>query len=70
MKIYGRGFIDASNKKINISSLHDHRIAMCGFILASLTNAQTTIKGFETVFSSFPSFLKIVKYLGGKYEIK
>ena len=32
MKIYGRGFIDASNKKINISSLHDHRIAMCGFI--------------------------------------
>jgi len=70
MKIYGRGFIDASNKKINISSLHDHRVAMCGFILASLTNAQTTIKGFETVFSSFPSFLKIVKYLGGKYEIK
>ena len=70
MKIYGKGFIDASEKKINISSLHDHRVAMCGFILASLTNAKTTIKGFETVFSSFPSFLKIIKYLGGRYAIK
>lgn len=70
MKIYGKGFIDASDKKINISSLHDHRVAMCGFILASLTNAKTTIKGFETVFSSFPSFLKIIKYLGGRYAIK
>ena len=70
MKIYGKGFIDASDKKINISSLHDHRVAMCGFILASLTNAKTTIKGFETVFSSFPSFFKIIKYLGGRYAIK
>ena len=35
-----------------------------------LTNAQTTIKGFETVSSSFPSFLKLFKFLGGKYEIK
>ncbi len=70
MKIYGKGFIDASDKKISIESLHDHRIAMCAFILATLTNAQTTIKGFETVFSSFPSFLKIMKNLGSDYEIK
>lgn len=70
MKIYGKGLIDASNKKVNIESLHDHRVAMCGFIIATLTNAQTTIKGFETVFSSFPSFLNIMKSLGAKYEIQ
>ncbi len=70
MKIYGKGLVDASEKKIYIESLHDHRVAMCGFILAILTNAQTTIKGFETVFSSFPSFLKIMKSLGAKYEIQ
>ena len=27
-------------------------------------------KGFETVNTSSPSFLKIIKKLGGKYEIK
>ncbi len=70
MKIYGKGLIDAKDKKILIPSLHDHRVAMCGVILAALTNTNTTIKGFETVFSSFPSFLKLFKLLGGKYEIK
>mgnify|MGYP001301892651 CR=1 FL=1 len=70
MKIYGKGLIDAKDKKVLIPSLHDHRVAMCGVILAALTNANTTIKGFETVFSSFPSFLKLFKLLGGKYEIK
>ncbi len=70
MKIYGKGPIDASSKKINIKPLHDHRVAMCGFILATLTNAKTCIRGFDTVYSSFPSFLKIIKHMGGKYEIK
>ena len=70
MKIYGKGFVDASNKKIIIEPLHDHRVAMCGFILATLTNAKFIIKGFETVFSSFPSFLNIMKDLGAKYKIK
>lgn len=70
MKIYGRELLDLKQKNILIPSLHDHRVAMCGVILAALTNAQTTIKGFETVSSSFPSFLKLFKFLGGKYEIK
>ena len=70
MKIYGRELFDLEHKNIFIPSLHDHRVAMCGVILAALTNAQTTIKGFETVSSSFPSFLKLFKFLGGKYEIK
>jgi 3-phosphoshikimate 1-carboxyvinyltransferase len=70
MKIYGKGMIDASNKKIVVKNLGDHRIAMCSFILAILTNAKTTIKNFETVFTSSPSFLKIMKSLGAKFEIQ
>ena len=48
----------------------DHRIAMCGFILSILTNANTSIKNFETVYTSSPSFLKIMRKLGAKFEIK
>ena len=70
MKIYGKGMIDASNKKIVVGNLQDHRIAMCAFILAILTNAKTSIKNFETVYTSSPSFLKIMKTLGAKFEIQ
>jgi 3-phosphoshikimate 1-carboxyvinyltransferase len=70
MKVFGKGMINASNKKINVGNLGDHRVAMCAFILAILTNAKTNIKNFETVFTSSPSFLKIMKTLGAKFEIK
>ena len=62
--------IDAKNKKIVVPNLGDHRICMSTFILALLTGAQTTIKNFETVFTSSPSFLKIMKSLGVKFEIQ
>ena len=61
MKIYGKGLINAQNKKIRVGNLGDHRVAMCAFILGSLTKADTKIKNFETVFTSSPSFLKIMK---------
>jgi 3-phosphoshikimate 1-carboxyvinyltransferase len=70
MKIYGNGMIDASDKKIIVGNLGDHRVAMCAFILAILTNAKTIINNFETVFTSSPSFLKIMKLLGAKFEIQ
>ena len=70
MKIYGNGMIRATKKKILVGNLGDHRIAMCAFILAILTNAKTLIKNFETVFTSSPSFLKIMKSLGAKFEIQ
>ena len=69
LKIYGKGMINPKNKKIKIENLGDHRVAMCAFILAVLTNTNTYIKNFETVFTSFPSFLKIMKFLGAKFEI-
>ena len=69
-KIYGRGMIDASNKKIIVPNLSDHRICMSAFVLAILTGANSKIKNFETVFTSSPSFLKIMKSLGSKFEIQ
>ncbi len=70
LKIFGKGIIDASKKKIIIENLGDHRICMSSFILSILTGAQTKIKNFETVFTSSPSFLKIIKSLGAKFEIQ
>ncbi len=71
LKIYGKGMIDASNKTITIQKgIHDHRIHMASFVLALLTGSTTRLKGFETVFTSSPSFLKIMRQLGAKFEIK
>ena len=70
LKIYGKGIFDASNKKINVSNLGDHRICMSSFILAILTGANISIKNFETVYTSSPSFLKLMKTLGAKFEIQ
>ena len=52
----------------NIRTDFDHRIAMSSLILSLVTGINTNIKNFETVNTSSPSFLKIVKYLGGKFE--
>ena len=70
MKIYGKGTVNGVNKKIIVGNLGDHRIAMCAFLLAILTKTKTHIKNFETVFTSSPSFLKIIKTLGAKFEIQ
>ena len=70
MKIYGSENINIDNKKIYISNLGDHRICMSTFILAILTGVKTKIINFETVFTSSPSFLNIMKNLGVKFEIQ
>ena len=70
IKIYGKDFINKKNKKINIPNLGDHRICMSGLVLSLITGIKCKIKNFETVFSSSPSFLKIINSLGGKFEIK
>ena len=69
MKIYG-GVNVNSNKSIKVPSLGDHRICMSTTILSLITGIKSEIKNFETVGTSAPSFLKIVKSLGGKFEIK
>ena len=68
IKIFGKGLISAEGKIISVPSLGDHRICMSSFILSILTGAKTKIKNFETVNTSSPSFLKIIKFLGANFE--
>ena len=68
LTIYGKGIIKANHKKIVVPKLGDHRICMSSFILALITGAKTKIKNFETVYTSSPSFLKIMKSLGARFE--
>ena len=70
LKIFGRELIDMSEKRIIIKNLGDHRICMSTFVLAILTGAKTKIKNFETVNTSSPSFLNIMKSLGASFEIQ
>ena len=70
LKIFGKKEINVSNKKILIPNLGDHRICMSSFILAALTGVKTKIKNFETVYTSSPSFLKIMKLLGAKFDVQ
>lgn len=70
LKIYGKGIINAENKKITVSNLGDHRICMATFVLAILTGAKTKIMNFETVNTSSPSYLSLMKTLGAKFEKK
>ncbi len=70
IKIFGKNLSECKKKTILIPNLGDHRIAMSAQILSLLTGAKTKINNFETVFTSSPSFLKIIKFLGGKFEIQ
>ena len=70
MKIFGKKNIDTKNKIIKVADLGDHRICQSATILSLVTGVTTYLKGFETVNTSAPSFLKIIKSLGGKFEIK
>jgi 3-phosphoshikimate 1-carboxyvinyltransferase len=70
LKVFGKSIINAKNKNILVPNLGDHRICMSSFILAALTGAKLKIKNFETVYTSAPSFLKIMKLLGSKFEIQ
>ena len=68
LKIYGKSLIKKKNKKINVPNLGDHRICMATQILSLITGIKAKINNFETVYTSAPSFLKIIKSLGGKFE--
>ena len=62
--------LNAKKKQLKVKKLGDHRICMSSFVLASLTGAITKINNFETVNTSSPSFLKIMKQLGANFEIQ
>ena len=70
MKIFGTSKIKKFDATIKVPNLGDHRICMSTLILSLVTGIESEIKNFETVKTSSPSFLKIIKLLGGKFEIK
>ncbi len=72
LKIYGKNIIENKNKskKIKVPNLGDHRICMSSLILSLITGIKIKISNFETVYTSSPSFLKIIKSLGGKFEVQ
>ena len=68
LKIYGKNVIKNINKKIKVPNLGDHRICMSTVVLALITGINTKINNFETVKTSSPNFLKILRSLGAKFE--
>ena len=69
LEIHGNPNIQIK-KKLNIYSNDDHRIAMSWAIFGLLTKGKIEIHNFETVNTSFPNFLSLIKNIGGKFEIK
>ena len=70
IKIFGNKKVKNIKKTIKIEKLNDHRICMGTLCLSLITGIKSKIKNFETVETSSPSFLKIIKLIGGNYEIK
>tara|TARA_Y100001970_G_scaffold57721_1_gene73160 strand:+ start:988 stop:2328 length:1341 start_codon:yes stop_codon:yes gene_type:complete len=69
IKIFGKDELN-KGKIIRVGNLGDHRICLAASCLSFITGIKCNIKNFETVNTSFPSYLKIIKKLGGKFEIK
>ena len=69
LEIYGNPNIKIK-KELNIFSNGDHRVAMSWTILGLLLGGKLKIHNFETVNTSFPNFIKLIKNIGGKIEIK
>ena len=58
------------NKSYVIKTHFDHRICMSVFVMCQIFGGQIKIKDFNSVNTSFPNFLNLMKKLGAKYEIK
>ncbi|MES2777299.1 MAG: 3-phosphoshikimate 1-carboxyvinyltransferase [Bacteroidota bacterium] len=52
-------------KGAEVSSRHDHRIAMACAVAALKADGPTTINGAEAINKSYPDFYEHIKYLGG-----
>ena len=71
IRVYGsRSEIYSKRKKINIKAVLDHRIQMSAILLGSVSKSIVTVKGCETIKTSFPNFFVLLKKCGIKYEIK
>ena len=68
--IYGKSKIETQNKLILTKTKGDHRICMSSVILSLVTGIRAKIKNFETVNTSFPEFISLIRNLGAKIVIK
>ena len=68
--IYGKNIIETQNKLILTKTKGDHRICMSSVIFSLVTGMRAKIKNFETVNTSFPEFISVIRNLGGKIVIK
>lgn len=69
IKIIGNPKINL-NKSYTINTCFDHRVCMSVFVMCQIFGGQIKIKNFDSVTTSFPNFLNLMKHLGAKYEIK
>ena len=70
IKIYGKGQDVQTKKTVKVENLGDHRICMATSCLSLVTGIKSYINNFETVNTSSPSYLNLIKTLGGKFETK
>tara|TARA_B100000035_G_scaffold314352_1_gene330396 strand:- start:2123 stop:3445 length:1323 start_codon:yes stop_codon:yes gene_type:complete len=66
IKIYGNPNLEIKNKIIIKNFLKDHRVFMTSAIAALIFGGDWSIANKEAINTSFPSFLKKIKYLGAK----
>ena len=70
LKIFGNPDVKMK-KALEIYPKYDHRIAMSFFCLGQLLGCKIKIHNFETVNTSFPKFLNLMRNkIGAKFEIK
>jgi len=65
IKIWGNNKLVLNNEYIIKNYLKDHRITMCSVVLALSRGGKWKIYDPDSIKTSFPSFLNIIKFLGG-----
>ena len=66
IKIYGNPNLEIKNKIIIKNFLKDHRVFMTSTIAALIFGGDWSIANKDAINTSFPSFLKKIRYLGAK----
>ena len=69
LKIFGNPNIKIE-KTLEVYPKKDHRIAVSYVILGLLLEGRIKIHNCETINTSFPGFLKLIRKVGGKFEVK
>ena len=66
IKIYGNPNLEIKNKIVIKNFLKDHRVFMTSTIAALIFGGDWSIANKDAINTSFPSFLKKIRYLGAK----